>query len=118
MLLNPLIKKCRIICIGHDQAWLILKALIQLRQFSELTMRASAATSLAVIAPVSTTTVLGSLLGGTRIPGVGWVFIAATAGGIVAGRHFSSRIPEQWLQTGFALLVLLVAVAWLARTLF
>ena len=49
---------------------------------------------------------------------MGWVFIAATAGGIVAGRHLSSRIPEQWLQTGFALLVLLVAVAWLARTLF
>ena len=101
--------------LGVGGGFLIVPAF---RQFSELTMRASAATSLAVIAPVSTTTVLGSLLGGTRIPGVGWVFIAATAGGIVAGRHFSSRIPEQWLQTGFALLVLLVAVAWLARTLF
>ena len=101
--------------LGVGGGFLIVPAF---RQFSDLTMRASAATSLAVIALVSTATVLGSLLGGARIPGVGWVFIAATGAGMVAGRHFSPRIPEQWLQTGFALLVLLVAFAWLGRTLF
>jgi uncharacterized protein len=101
--------------LGVGGGFLIVPAF---RRFSDLTMSASAATSLAVIALVSTATVLGSLLGGARIPGVGWVFIAATGAGMLGGRHFGPRIPEQCLQAGFALLMLLVAVVWLGRTLF
>ncbi|WP_300436570.1 sulfite exporter TauE/SafE family protein [Zoogloea sp.] len=101
--------------LGVGGGFLIVPAF---RQYSDLTMAASAATSLAVIALVSSTTVLGSLLGGAEISALGWVFIAATGVGMIAGRSVAIRIPGRWLQIGFAGAVLLVATVWLAKTFF
>ncbi|AVA35862.1 sulfite exporter TauE/SafE family protein [Cupriavidus metallidurans] len=101
--------------LGVGGGFLIVPAF---RQFSNMTMQASTATSLAVIALVSSSTVAGTLLGGVRIPAVGWVFIAATVAGMLVGRSLAGRLPAKWLQVGFALIVLLVALVWLARILF
>ncbi|MDO9600339.1 MAG: sulfite exporter TauE/SafE family protein [Azoarcus sp.] len=98
--------------LGVGGGFLIVPAF---RQFSDLTMQAAAATSLAVIALVSTTTVIGTLLHGGQINLLGWTFIVTTGVGMLIGRILATRIPGRWLQAGFGVVVLLVAVAWLAR---
>lgn len=86
-------------------------------QFSELSLQAAAATSLAVIAQVSSFTVAGTLLHGARIPAVGWIFIGSTGLGMLAGRRVAHRLPAHWLQIAFALLILAVASYWLGHQL-
>lgn len=100
--------------LGVGGGFLIVPAL---RQFSDLTMAAAAATSLAVIALVSTSTVIGSLLHGGRIGPTGWAFIAATGAGLLLARHFARHIPDRLLQRGFGWIVVLVAMAWLGQSL-
>ncbi|WP_321890081.1 MULTISPECIES: sulfite exporter TauE/SafE family protein [Paraburkholderia] len=87
-----------------------------LRQFSDLPMVGVTATSLAVVALVSSFTVVGSLLGGAHIASVGWVFTGAMVVGLAGGRIATHRLPWQWVQSVFALLVLSVAVLWLKQT--
>lgn len=98
--------------LGVGGGFLIVPAF---RQFSDLTMQAASATSLAVIALVSTSTVIGTLLHGGQISRVGWAFIVTTGVGMLIGRALAIWIPGRWLQTGFGMVVLLVAVAWLVR---
>lgn len=98
--------------LGVGGGFLIVPAF---RQFSDLTMQASAATSLAVIALVSTATVAGSLAAGAHVSASAWAFIAGTAGGMFAGRLAAGRLPWQWLQRIFAWTVLAVAAALFAK---
>ena len=98
--------------LGVGGGFLIVPAF---RQFSDLTMQAASATSLAVIALVSTSTVIGTLLHGGQISRVGWAFIVTTGVGMLIGRALAIWIPGRWLQTGFGMVVLLVAVVWLVR---
>lgn len=98
--------------LGVGGGFLIVPAF---RQFSDLTMQASAATSLAVIALVSSATVASSLAAGATLAPSAWAFIAGTAGGMFAGRLTAARLPWQWLQRIFAWTVLAVAAALFAR---
>lgn len=100
--------------LGVGGGFLIVPAF---RQFSELSLQAAAATSLAVIALVSSFTVAGTLLHGARIPAVGWIFIGSTGLGMLAGRRVAHRLPAHWLQIAFALLILAVASYWLGHQL-
>lgn len=99
--------------LGVGGGFLIVPAF---RQFSDLSMQASSATSLAVIALVSSVTAAGTLVHGARIPPAGLAFILATGAGMLLGRRLAGRIEADWLQLGFALSVLAVALVWLAKT--
>jgi len=85
------------------------------RQFTDLTFPSAAATSLAVIALVSSTTVVGILGQGGTISAAGWTFAASAGAGMLIGRKAASRLPVRWLQVAFAVLVLCVATAWLVK---
>ena len=89
-----------------------------LRQFSDVDMRTAAATSLMVVALVSSATAAGTLVTGVHLPGVGWPFIGATVAGLMVGRRVAGRIPAHWSQISFSALVVGVALSWLAKTLF
>ena len=88
-----------------------------LRQFSDADMQTAAATSLMVVALVSSATAAGTVATGVHLPAIGWPFIGATVAGLIAGRRLAGRIPVQWLQMAFAVLVVGVAMSWLAKTL-
>lgn len=80
-----------------------------LRQFSDLSMQSIAATSLAVIALVSTTTVIGAFSSGAALPSFGWAFILGTIAGLLAGRSVAHHLSGTWLQRVFAVSVLGIA---------
>lgn len=88
-----------------------------LRQFTDVDIRVAASTSLMVVALVSSVTAVGALVGGVHLPGKGWIFIAATVAGLVTGRTVAGRVPWQWTQITFSILVIGVALSWLARDL-
>ncbi|HEV7817144.1 MAG TPA: sulfite exporter TauE/SafE family protein [Janthinobacterium sp.] len=100
--------------LGIGGGFLIVPAL---RRFSNLTMQYTTATSLAVIALVSSATVAGTLAAGAHFGLAGWLFVAASAAGMVCGRALATRLPGRWLQIGFAFSVLSVALLWLWKTL-
>jgi len=68
-----------------------------------------------VISLLSLIGVAGALHAGVRIEPVGWVFIAASIGGMLAGRRLCSVIPARTLQVGFASLCVVVAVGMLVK---
>jgi uncharacterized membrane protein YfcA len=98
--------------LGVGGGFLIVPAF---RQFSDLSMAAASATSLAVIALVSATTVSGSVLHGAHFGVAGGVFIGATAAGMLLARRLAPRLPERWLQLTLAAVILVVALAWLGQ---
>ena len=65
---------------------------------------------LAVIALVSAFSALQLIAQGAQFGAGGWVFMASTTAGVLAARLWAQRIPQSWLQRGFALLVLLSMV--------
>lgn len=65
-----------------------------------------------MVALVSAITAVGALAGGVHLPEHGAIFIGATVGGLVAG-----RVPRQWTQVTFSILVVAVALSWLVRDL-
>lgn len=85
------------------------------RQFSNVSMHGVVATSLLIIALVSVSSVASALSAGVVVPPVGWTFIAAAAGGMLAGRRLAPAIPERGLQIGFGLITILVAVLLLGQ---
>ena len=87
-----------------------------LQRFTNLTHQSIVLTSLAVIALVSGSTVLQMLLHDTRILPSGWWFVGATALGMAVSRLFAHKVPQHWLQRGFALLVLLAMLLLLLKT--
>jgi uncharacterized membrane protein YfcA len=88
-----------------------------LRRYTDLAMQSVVATSLAVIALVSTTGVVSSAVAGTLDWGVALPFCAGALGGMASGRLVAGRLAGPLLQRGFALLSLLVAVGMIARVL-
>lgn len=88
-----------------------------LRQFTDLGMQACVATSLAVIAIVSTVTAGGTLLAGAHFAPVGWMFIAATSAGMVAGRSIARELSPSMLQFFFVIAIVAVALIWLEKTI-
>jgi len=101
--------------LGVGGGFLIVPAF---RQFSNITMHGIVATSLMVIALVSGTTVIGTLVHGTRIPVLGWVFIATAVLGMLLGRWAAPHLPARRLQIGFAVVTLAVALILIIKTNF
>ncbi|HEY9279185.1 MAG TPA: sulfite exporter TauE/SafE family protein [Eoetvoesiella sp.] len=101
--------------LGVGGGFLIVPAL---KHFSNISMHGIVATSLMVIALISTSSVAGALAAGAQVPIAGWYFIAAAAGGMLAGRLLAPFLRERWLQIGFALITTLVSLLLLSRAYF
>lgn len=86
------------------------------RQLSDIRVHGIVATSLMVIALVSTVAIIGALRSGVVIPAAGGVFIAACMGGMVLGRVLAPKVPARHLQRVFALLCVLIAGYMLVHT--
>ncbi len=100
--------------LGVGGGFLIVPAL---RQLTDVEIRVAASTSLMVVALVSSITAAGAIISGVHMPEKGWMFIAATVAGLIAGRAVAGRVPWQWTQITFSILVAGVALSWLARDL-
>ncbi len=89
-----------------------------LRRYSGVSMHGIVATSLLVIAVVSSGGVLIALLHGAVIPlaASAW-FAGATAAGMLLGRLLARRLSAHQVQYGFALVLTVVACGLLARSL-
>lgn len=98
--------------LGVGGGFLIVPAL---RQFTDVEMPMAAATSLAVVALVSTFTAASTLFSGVQVPQVGWFFIGATVFGLACGRQLAERIPANASQIVFSFLVFGVAISWLMK---
>jgi uncharacterized membrane protein YfcA len=98
--------------LGVGGGFLIVPAF---KQLTDVQMRGIVATSLMVISLLSLIGVAGALHAGVRIEPVGWVFIAASIVGMLAGRRLCSVIPARALQVGFASLCVVVAVGMLVK---
>lgn len=85
------------------------------KQFSNVSMHGVIATSLLIIALVSVSSVISALGAGVAVPTAGWTFIAAAAGGMLAGRRLAPAIPERGLQIGFGIVTILVAALLLSQ---
>ena len=81
-----------------------------LRKSSDLSMKATVATSLATVALVSGATVSLFLLHGGGIPGEGGLFILATAVGILIARSWFAWLPDSYVHAGFASFATVTAV--------
>ncbi|HZX26018.1 MAG TPA: sulfite exporter TauE/SafE family protein [Telluria sp.] len=88
-----------------------------LRSFTDLSMDAVVATSLAVIALVSAAGVASSALSGHLNWAVAVPFCAGSLAGMLGGRVVAARLAGVHLQRGFALVAAAVAVGMLVRGL-
>ncbi len=86
-----------------------------LRRYSDLEIRSIQATSLAVIALVSTSGVVAAALHGPVLWTVALPFAAGAATALLAGRQLASKLDATRLQQAFAWFCLLVAALMLAR---
>ena len=81
-----------------------------LRRFTELSMHGIVATSLLVIAMVGIGGVISAVLHGAVLPlELTFLFTAATAAGMLAGRSASQRLSAAHVQVGFGIVLLAVA---------
>lgn len=87
------------------------------RQFSNLSMHGTVATTLAVIAFISAGTVSVFLIAGGVIEPTAWRFIGAAVIGMLIGRTIAPKASGSLLQVGFSLLVCAVGVMLLVKTL-
>ena len=89
-----------------------------LRRYSSVSMHGVVATSLLVIAVVSSGGVAIALLHGAvlPLPASAW-FAGATAAGMLLGRRLVKSLSARQVQYGFALVLALVALGMLARSL-
>lgn len=82
-----------------------------LRQFSPLSMHSCIATSLLVVALVSTSGIVTAIMHGATLPfpfTLWFVFSMVT--GMLIGRRLSHHLPASWVQKGFAGLLITVAL--------
>lgn len=90
-----------------------------LRRFTDVTMHGAVATSLLVIALVSSGSVASVLSRGDTLPlAATSVFVVATAAGMLAGRKVSSRLSDAAIQRGFAVLLLVAAAQMMVKAAF
>lgn len=88
-----------------------------LRRATDLPMQTIVATSLAVIALVSTGGVVASAIGGHVDWHIALPFAAGALTGMLVGRHFARHLAGPALQQGFAAFAGVVALGMIARTL-
>lgn len=86
------------------------------RQLTDIRVHGIVATSLMVVALVSTVAIVGALRTGVTIPAAGGGFIAACLVGMVTGRALSPWVPARALQWLFAAVCLVVAAYLLVHT--
>ncbi|WP_210644443.1 sulfite exporter TauE/SafE family protein [Pseudomonas sp. Tri1] len=88
-----------------------------LQRYTNLTTQSVLATSLTVIALVSMSGVVASSAAGHLQWAVAVPFSIGALSGMLGGRLIAARLPEPYLQKGFALVSTLVAVALLVKAL-
>ena len=88
-----------------------------LQRFTNLTLQSIIATSLAVIALVSTATILISSVSGALPWAIAIPFSAGVAGGMVLGRLLAHYLAGRHLQHLFALVLSVAAAAMIAKAL-
>lgn len=86
-----------------------------LQRYTDLDIRAIVATSLAIIALVSSSAVVASALAGTMHWAVAVPFTAGALIGMFGGRLVSSRLAGPHLQIGFAAVAAIVAVGMIVK---
>ncbi|HOY71253.1 MAG TPA: sulfite exporter TauE/SafE family protein [Methylotenera sp.] len=89
-----------------------------LKKFSNLALQSIVATSLAVVALVSTVSVAAYLYHQQLHWHIALPFTLATIAGMLAGRIFSGKISSQTVQRGFSLLAGFIALAVLFKVVF
>jgi uncharacterized membrane protein YfcA len=87
-----------------------------LRHATDLPMNSIVATSLMVVALVSTFAVVASAVAGHFEFAVAWPFAAGALAGMLAGRGLAAKIAGPRLQQGFAGLAAVVAVGLIVKT--
>jgi uncharacterized protein len=104
--------------VGVGGGFVIVPAL---RRHSDLSLPSIQATSLAVIAMVSSSAVVGAVAHGQVQPGLALWFAGAAVLALLAGRQVAHRLPTAWLQRAFqgvallaGLMMVLKAGGWLA----
>ena len=88
-----------------------------LRRATDLPMQTIVATSLAVIALVSTGGVVASAIGGHVDWHIALPFAAGALTGMLAGRRFAKHLAGPALQQGFAAFAGVVALGMIVRTM-
>lgn len=87
-----------------------------LKRFTNVGMHGVVATSLMVVALVSSSGVVLNLLHGVSVPlGITLVFSLMTATGMLLGRYAASHLPARYIQKGFAAVVMAVAIMMLVK---
>lgn len=86
-----------------------------LQRYTDLPMQPAVATSLAVIALISTAGVATSAAGGSLAWGIALPFSAGALAGMLGGRTLSARLAGPHLQRGFAAVSAAVAVGMIAK---
>ena len=87
-----------------------------LRHFTNVSMHGAVATSLFVISLVGSIGIASAWSHGTAIPaGFAFLFVAATAAGMLLARRIAASLPAQAVQAMFILLLLGVAASLLVR---
>lgn len=89
-----------------------------LQRFTDLDMRSTVASSLAVIALISASGVVASALAGTLFWPVAVPFTAGALIGMLGGRLLAARLAGPHLQIGFAGVAVTVGIGMLAESLF
>jgi uncharacterized membrane protein YfcA len=88
-----------------------------LQRHTDLAMQSAVATSLAVIALISAAGVAGSAAGGLLVWDIALPFSAGALAGMLGGRTLAARLSGPMLQTAFAAVSAIVAVAMIAKAL-
>ena len=89
-----------------------------LSHFTNVGMHSIIATSLMVIALVSTASVAASAATGVLVfPPAAWGFIAAAVLGMMLGRRLAPHLPARTLQRGFGVICIVVAAAMIRQAL-
>lgn len=101
--------------LGIGGGFLIVPAF---KRFSDVSMHGVVATSLMVIALISSSAVAVAILNGADISFISWFFIVAAGVGMLLGRLASPHIPGRSLQIGFSLLAAVVAGILIVRTIY
>ena len=87
-----------------------------LRRFTNVSMQGIVATSLLVIALVGLMGVVSAVMHGASLPlTLTASFTAATACGMLIGRHVSSRLPSRYVQITFSTVLVFVAVGLIVK---
>jgi len=89
-----------------------------LRHFTTISIHGAVATSLFVISLVGSIGIVSALSHGTPIPAVfSFLFVTATAAGMLLARRIAAKLPAHAVQAMFILLLLGVAASLLIRTI-